>query len=126
MSNNNTEEEVKTTTTTNNNDDDDDDDAAVTTSSSCPPHSNWSKDKLTGKSVSFKGLPVGGSDNSGNSGGRTSLLKRRSSKAMNNMAAASHNISVNALPTKIKSTTLTGVSGGNGGAPANMSNLTSF
>ena len=82
MSNNNTEEEVDTTTTTtNNNDDDDDADAAVTTSSSCPPHSNWSKDKLTGKSVSFKGLPVGsGSDNSGNSGGRTSLLKRRSSK----------------------------------------------
>ncbi|OEU07730.1 hypothetical protein FRACYDRAFT_250754 [Fragilariopsis cylindrus CCMP1102] len=35
---------------------------------------------LQRKSVSFKGLPVGGSDNSGNSGGRTSLLKRRSSK----------------------------------------------
>ena len=74
MSNNNTEEEVETTTNT------DDDDAAVTTSSSCPPHSNWSKDKLTGKSVSFKGLPVG--SDSGISGGRTSLLKRRSSKAM--------------------------------------------
>ena len=79
MSNNNTEEEVDTTTT-NNNDDDDDDTAVTTSASSCPPHSNWSKDKLTGKSVSFKGLPVGGSDNSGNSGGRTSLLKRRSSK----------------------------------------------
>ena len=39
----------------------------------------------------------------------------------------SHNISAtNALPSNLKSTSHSGASGGNGGAPANMSNLTSF
>lgn len=72
--------------------------------SSCP-HSNWSKDKLTGKSVSFKGLPAGSVDTSvdivdattaaaspGGNGRRMSLTKRRSNKSMTMAAPADEGI----------------------------------